>query len=386
VVQPAPLRPLELASGIVTGGAPVVLPDTPSVPGTSISDLLRAAVAPSLRAGRCFVSFSGGVDSSIVLSAATQVARREGLADPIPLTWRFTGAPAAEESRWQERVIAELGLADWVRLTAAPGELDLVGPLAERVLRSHGVLHPANAFLHLPLLEHARGATLLTGVGGDQVFGGWRWREAAAVLRGERRLSARSALTVARSRLPVALRVGLERQDDSGGSPWLWPRAERAVRYAVARDSAAEPPDWRARVAWQAGRRDLALGRRSLELLALDVGAAIAHPLLDPGFLAGLAAAGGRHGLGNRATTIAALLADLMPGALAGRSDKADFQDVFWEEPSRALMARWDGEGVDTGIVDAAALRAIWRGPEPAARTAHLLQSVWLAAHAADAL
>lgn len=374
----APLSALELASGIVTGGGYTRrLTRVTIAPG----ELLRAAVTPALRGGRCFVSFSGGIDSSLVLSAATQAARREGLPDPIPLTWRFADAPAAEESRWQEQVVAELGLDDWVRLTAETGEVDLVGPLAGRVLTRHGVLQPANAFLHVPLLERARDGTLLTGVGGDQVLGLWRWRAAAAVLRREWPLRPRTALTVALSRSPVAVRARLERRDATAHAPWLWPDSDRAVRSGYAREVASEPPTWPDRVAWQASRRHLALGLQSLDRLAADAGASIAHPLLDPDFLSGLATAGGRYGVGSRAATIAALLGDVLPVALQNRRTKAHFDEVFWQTPARELMRRWDGEGVDREIVDVVALRSLWREAPLHPRTAHLLQQVWLAAH-----
>jgi asparagine synthase (glutamine-hydrolysing) len=73
------------------------------------------------------------------------------------------------------------------------------------------------------------------------------------------------------------------------------------------------------------------------------------------------------------------LVGDLLPPALLGRSTKARFDEVFWREPSRALVAAWDGEGVDEDIVDVDRLRAEWTSPAPAPHTFTLLQSVWLA-------
>ena len=128
--------------------------------------VLEYVVARALPRPPCLVSFSGGHDSSLVLAAAARAARRERLPLPVPVTWRVTDAPRAEESRWQEAVLAALRLPDWIRLEAGD-DLDFVGPVAAGVLRRHGLLHPANAYLHAPLIERAARGTLLTGVGGD---------------------------------------------------------------------------------------------------------------------------------------------------------------------------------------------------------------------------
>jgi hypothetical protein len=52
---------------------------------------------------------------------------------------------------------------------------------------------------------------------------------------------------------------------------------------------------------------------------------------------------------------------------------------VFWGEHSRALMAAWEGEGVDAELVDPERLRGEWDLPLPDALTVPLLQSAWLA-------
>ena len=40
----------------------------------------------------------------------------------------------------------------------------MVGPIAQRVLRRHGILWPTNVHVQVPLLEAARGGTLFTGI------------------------------------------------------------------------------------------------------------------------------------------------------------------------------------------------------------------------------
>ena len=130
---------------------------------------LEQAILPALQRSPCLVSFSGGRDSSAVLAAAAAIARREGLPAPVPATLRAPGAAESDEAAWQEKVIAHVGIEDWVRLEVHD-ELDVIGPHAARVLRAHGLLWPCNVHFHLPLFELARGGSLLTGIGGDELF------------------------------------------------------------------------------------------------------------------------------------------------------------------------------------------------------------------------
>src|SRR6478672_1047289 len=75
--------------------------------------VLAQSILPALQRPPCMVSFSGGMDSSFVLAIAAHIARAAGLPAPIPITWRFTGAPLADESGWQEKVIASLAITEW---------------------------------------------------------------------------------------------------------------------------------------------------------------------------------------------------------------------------------------------------------------------------------
>lgn len=362
---------LEIASGIVIGEAVVRAGDP--APGADPQAALEAAVVPALHRPPCLVSFSGGFDSTVVLAAALAVARREGLPAPVPITWRFPDAPHAQESGWQERVIGELGVDDWERL-AVHDELDLLGPVASRAIARHGVLYPPNAFLHLPLLERARGGTLLTGVGGDEVLGNWRWRNLPA---GRRPHGARDAARWAVAHAPSALGRARERRR-MPGLPWLRAGVEREVLDALARERLAEPRRWDRRVAFQAARRRVALTEQSLASLAEDAGAAVAHPLLAPGFVSALAGAGGRQGFGDRRATLAATLSDLVPSTLRPRTTKAVFNEAFWTGRARELAAAWDGRGVDQSTVDADALREVWKRKTPDLRSAMLLHRVAL--------
>jgi asparagine synthetase B (glutamine-hydrolysing) len=358
---PPALDPLEIATGIVYGvGSGLRLP-----PAADAGTALAAAVGPALRRGRCFVSFSGGRDSSAVLAAAAHVARREGLDLPVPLTIRARHAPAAEESDWQECVVAHLGLDDWVRIDV-DGELDAVGPYARAVLAHHGLLWPFNVHFHVPMLVEATGGTLLTGIGGDELW------KAATARRVRRR---RHALRIAPSRLQRSVLARREPVD----FPWLTSAARRAARLAGAAEAAAEPWTARDRLSWWRSLRYLAVGTRSLAAVAVDAGATIEHPLLSPTLWGALAAVAPRAGFSSSDAALAAVAGELLPQELVARRTKAGFDDVFFADQARALAERWDGGGVPEDLVDVAALRAGWRSEAPDPHTLTLLQAAALA-------
>ena len=360
-----PLTALEIASGIVAGRArralPIAWPDGAEPAVDAARNGFEASVRAALRRPPCLVSFSGGLDSSTVLAAATAVARREGLAPPVPITWRFAKVAATDETSWQEQVIAGLGLDDWVRLEGGE-QLDFVGPVASRLIARHGVRYPANAHLHLPLLERAAGGSLLTGVGGDELLGRWRWQH-----------SARGPVDVLRARTPATLRR--MRALHAGDQPfaWLRPRAAGVARWQATGDL-GDPADWTRRICWQAGRRRLALALQTLAVLGEGADCLVCSPFTAPAFLGAAGRAGGRSGLGPRPDAMRTLLGDLVPRALGQRRSKARFGDALWTARARAAAAAWRGGAVDTAIVDSAGLRQVWGRAEPQLRTALLLQ------------
>jgi asparagine synthase (glutamine-hydrolysing) len=339
------------------------------------AEAIVEATRPALRRGPCLVSFSGGFDSSIVLAAAVRAARADGLPDPVPITARFKAAPRSEESDWQEAVVRELGVREWIRLDGDDEDFDFVGSQALAVIARHGVLYPANAHFHAAMLERAAGGSLLTGVGGDQLYGGWRWPDAAAVREGRVRPTPRVLARVGRSRLPVAARGAIEQRRISIDLPWLRPEVEATMSRAWARARAAEPASWAGRVRWQVERRSLQLGVDSLARIAADHDALIDHPLAALPVAQAVAAAGPRLGFSRRDGAFRALYGDLVPAALATRRGKATFNEVFVGEATRAAAAAWDGTGLDASLVDPAALASVWR-EGVTLRTASLLQTL----------
>ena len=266
------LTPLEVASGLVFGLAPTLSTPT-EVVGEPIEAFERA-ILPALRRPPCIVSFSGGRDSSAVLAAAVRLARREGLPLPIPSTNRFPAVKDSHESDWQERVVAHLGLHDWLR-PEFTGELDCVGPVATSVLRRHGLLWPFNAHFHVPHLEAAAGGSLLTGIGGDEILSSSSWARPRAVLSGRARPQLRDVLRVGFLAAPPPIRRTVLRRRAPFEYSWLRPSAHRALGAGWAAHAASEPFAWEAQFGWRlrfrylhvgarqpgrAGRRRLALG------------------------------------------------------------------------------------------------------------------------------
>lgn len=351
------LAPVELATGIVFGASPVEPLPAGGAPETALERAARID-------GPVFVSFSGGKDSSAVLAAATRVARREGRPDPVPLTLRAAHEPHSHESEWQERVVAHLGLSDWVRIEI-DDELDAVGPYARRTLERHGLLWPFNAHFHLPLLERAAGGTLLTGIGGDELWASSR----APVLRRRRR-----ALAYA----PFALRRAVLARKEPIDYPWLRPAGVAAARRAAGADRAAEPLTVARRMAWYRGMRATATGTASLSRIADDVGARIAHPLLDRDLWGAVAAAAAHAGFTRRDDPLRLVAGTLLPEDVLTRRTKAGFDRVFFGRHARAFVNDWPGTGVPETLVDPAALHQHWTTDVPDPHSLTLLQAAWL--------
>jgi asparagine synthase (glutamine-hydrolysing) len=160
--------------------------------------------------------------------------------------------------------------------------------------------------------------------------------------------------------------------------PWLRPRARRRIEAFLAAQAASEPLRWRTRYRQLADSGYMTVSLGSLAVLAGDQGVDLVHPFHDARFLAALAALPPARRPATRSEAMTMLVGDLLPPALLSRSTKARFDEVFWTEHSRALVADWSGEGVDGEIVDVDRLRAEWASPAPAAHTFTLLQSVWL--------
>lgn len=373
--SPFDLSPVELASGLVFG---TVRRDVPAPEGVPHGPLaaLQQAVIPALANGPCFVSFSGGRDSSAVLAAAVTAARREGLPLPVPVTNVFPEAAESSETQWQQLVVEHLGLTEWVRVELTH-ELDCVGPLAQRILERHGLLWPFNAHFHAPLLEIARGGTLLTGIGGDELLGESHRARAAEVLAGASRPQLRDVVRVGVALAPHRVRsaVARRRYPTDTHLPWLTDAANIEVRRLAAADLAREPLRWSARWRWWNRRRETEIGLRSLDLVARDYEAKIEHPFADGGFVAAVAQLAADKRLQDRTSVYEAVFSSVLPAPLRERTSKAAFGPVFFGPASRSLAKTAVEEVVELEPVDERRLRATWAEAEPDAHSYLLLQA-----------
>ena len=371
-----PLSPLEIACGLVLEPRPPRRPPPLPPPVSTPLRALRDAVLPALLRPPCLVSFSGGKDSSLVLAAATRAAREEGLTEPIPVTNRFADAPEADESHWQEQVVAHLGLTDWQRLDFTD-ELDAVGPYAQRMLLAHGLLWPFNVHFHLPLLDLARGGSLLTGLGGDQLLGVLR----SVPQRTRPRRLARRALR----RAPAVLRGAAMARRHPLEAPWMRDAGRRAATRAWASQLSSEPggPS-AARMEYELALRYLRVARNSLAICAAGSDVLLEHPLCAPSVWSAAAhACSRRAGFSGHEEALRELFGDLLPDALIARADKASFDAVFCNRHNREFARRWDGRGIPGDLVDAEVVRAHWLSESPLCRSLTLMQSAWLETSAA---
>src|SRR4051812_5351501 len=313
------LTGLEIASGIALGRPqPLSLPGGGADPLAALEDVLRDA----LLRPPCVIGFSGGRDSSVLLAVAARVAAREGLEPPVPVTQTFPHLPETDEGERQEVVARHIGVEDWVRI-AHGDELDIVGPLARPVLERFGPMYPMNAHFVLPLIERARGGTVVTGLDGDTLLGGWRWRRVGDVLARRERARPRDALGVAHRLAPLSLqRARLARDGSRYAAPWLSASAAGRFRELVIESLRLHPRRFDRYVAWLAGARYLRLVRAQLDLLAGGSRTVMAHPFLDPRFVGALARWGGAHGRGSRAGGLRALFGGGLPARLLTRGGK----------------------------------------------------------------
>lgn len=376
---PYRLRPLELACGSVLGLHPDTHPLQPAQTTLSTRDALEAAVVPALSRPPCLISFSGGRDSSAVLAVAAWAARRHALDSPVPVTLRFPDAPRSEESTWQELVVSHLGLEDWIKLEFRE-ELDVVGPVARDVLGRHGHLWPANIHAHQPMLAAARGGSLLTGFGGDELFATpWPLAVTAAMLTHPRKLMSRAHLRyAARGLAPPLARRRLP--GHTLNVPWMHAGALTRARHEQFESERVQPQRYdRFLREWFWRSRALHIVRWGLAAIASSCGTAIGHPLVDPGFIDALAVDAGWKGFVGRTAAMKHLFGDLLPLPVLSRSSKAGFGRAFFGTAARDFATTWSGEGVDGTIVDVDRLRETWLAPDPDGRSMSLLQAAFLA-------
>lgn len=370
---PVPTETEILASlllGLEAGAPP--LPDSR---GQSIRSALEAAMLPALSRSPCFVSFSGGRDSSAVLAVATTVARRHGLPEPVPAIMRYSDAPASDETSWQELVLEHLGLRNQEVVTLRH-EQDLLGTIATRVLRRHGVRWPANAYMHEPLFERVQGGSLMTGVGGDELFQ-TRGSPFVLVAHRQQRPHWRDAVSLTYAALPRSVRAAVKRRR-SQSVPWLTSDGQALVGRVVARDDVSWPHRYDTALRMWCRTRAFGSVQRLLPELGVHHQVMVVNPFLVSSVLAEFVRVGGATGFASRSAGMAELFHDVLPAAVLIRPTKASFDRPVWGPAARAFAGSWTGDGLDHRLVNADALRREWLAPQPSFSTAMLLHAAWL--------
>lgn len=367
------MDPLEIASGWING---YDLDPLPPDPQASPRQVLDRILLPHLTKSPCMIAFSGGRDSSVLLAAAVSTARREGLPLPIPITLTYPRALDADEASWQRQVLDHLRITERVVLVVHD-EHDPVGPVATRLLLRHGVMWPPNFAPTWRMMDLARGGVLLTGESGDEVFGIKRITPVTKVLKARGRVDPRiysyavRALAPARSRRRAALQHRYRR-------PWLHEPVEALLARRDADDAVAYELH-AGRNAWQfAARRCARRGYDTVRTLGSEIDVDYLQTFGEPDFVAAVAAAAGFWGWTGRTATMRHLFGDLLPRAVLERSTKAIFTDAVFTEHTREFARRWDGDGVDTALVDPEKLRENWLSASPHAPSMALLQQAWL--------
>lgn len=378
------MTPFEVAAGWLFGVDS--MPSNSHGADVSPQAVLADILLPVLQAGPCHVLFSGGRDSSVVLASAASIARREGLPMPVPVTRVFPGDPAASEEAWQRQVLEYLEISEWVRIEVHD-ELDVVGPLAQAGLQVHGVVYPPTAYPQAFTLGRLAGGVVLTGEGGDEVFGAQRVTPITALLRRRRRLSRElllacaQALSVARVRRNAVIREALA----SDSYDWLRPAARDKAVALRAADAAAEPLWWADGVRHLLRSRARQVGLANLAAVAREAGVRLLHPLMDVRFTEAVAKWGGRFGPVGRSEAMVRLFGDLLPEQVLRRVAKATFNATAVSTYSRDFLRNWDGAGLDPEVVDVDVLRARWAEAAPLPGTLPLLQQAWLSSHSGHA-
>ena len=219
---------------------------------------------------------------------------------------------------------------------------------------------------------------MLTGIGGDELFGAAQREHTADLLSGGVRRRPRDVLRVGLAVAPYGVRRMVLTRRQPIRLPWLRPRAQRRLHATLGAWNADAPREVTRRLAWVRSSRYLDVVTAALDLTADDNDVLLLHPLLSPRLWAQVAQAAMPLGFDGRSHGMRQLFGDLLPDDICTRGSKALFDDAFWTTRTRDYVQTFDGAGVPNEWVDPVALADHWRQDRPLPNSFTLLQASWL--------
>lgn len=366
----------ELKIAAPLGSVPAIrLPDQPS--GSDTRSALDQVALAAVTSGPCYVLFSGGRDSSLVLALATRAAREAGVPDPIPVTAVYPGDEEADESRWQDLVLQHLGITERIVLPVTDQRTTL-GDLATRHLRRRGLVWPEAVHTQPLFFAQLDPGTVLTGEGGDAFLEAQRITP-LYLLGCRRRLPSMALVRAAAEALSprvVALREARRRLADPDFLPWLRPLARETL--AVEEVLVRGPLRWDDAIRSLHRTRMNRLALDNADISAAEYGHRLRHPIADTSVVAALAHEGGAWGFRGRTNLFRRLGADLLPDVVLARRSKASFNTSRWGAREVAFAQDYAGGAFDPDYIDEERLRREWLSPRPHPVSYFLAQIAWL--------
>ncbi len=324
-----------------------------------------------------FVEFSGGLDSSLVLSVATSVAREDDLPLPIPVTLRFARHGATDERAFQQLVVSHLGLREWI-VFDVDDELDLLSPESCADLAAHGMAASARLPGRSWMLAKIRGeGAILSGEGGDEVFGPAPFEAFHSLLHAVRTRSNRRSAIYAAARLTRRRLSDLDRRFDTEAQAYLTEQGRRVVEQAL-KDTFSGTGLTMA--SFQRHHRSKCYIAQMLDQVSEQAnryGLNYGAPFLDIEFMATLARSVPDSHFVNRNYFLQRYFSELLPDELLRRTSKAEFKAAVFGNHSTAFARGWNGSGVPLDLVHPELLRSAWIGATDA-RTGLLLHRAWM--------
>lgn len=365
----------ELDVGAPLGSMPAA--SWPSNGQDSTRTAMERVVAEAVSGGTCYVLFSGGRDSSLVLAMAVAAARRLGVPDPVPVTAIYPGDEKSDETEWQDLVLGHLGVTERVVISIAD-ERSTLGELALGHLRRRGLVWPEAVHTQPVFFKQLDPGTILTGEGGDAFIEARRITPLHLML-SRRRLPSWALLRASVGALapaPVARVKARQNYADPDLLPWYLPAARSVL--------AADEVNVRGPLPWDRATRalfDLRTTRLGLDNAVVSAGEyklRMRHPIAEPSVIAALAREGGRWGFRGRTNLFRRLGADLLPDAVLARRTKAAFNASRWGVRERDFAEGFTGGVFNPRFIDEGRLRAVWLSERPHPVSYFLAQIAWL--------